>query len=273
MTRLVKIVRAPNYGTQVAITPLIAGRSVTLLPATYQEDYPMRCMKLIMVVGEVVFFGLVATSLVRGAEFPALRPTFVAARPAPAASPVRVSMTNSHGQVTTLEYHSPVRVIGQNEPIDDGLVPIRNLPVLSSPARETDLPLDQNVRSINYQQPLYPEITSLSPVRYAGQPVSAAYPQTSYYPQTSVAGTPLRPVANCACQTPVNNAAAYPPVLSGYPMPGYVGAPQTVYSPLTPITPVTVAQSNIQVGSGIYGQPVIYRPGQPVRNAWRWLTP
>jgi hypothetical protein len=65
------------------------------------------------------------------------------------------------------------------------------------------------------------------------------------------------------------------PPTTTYSVPNYsvpvTGVPQTVYRPQVPLVPVV--QSNVQVGAGLYGQPVIYRPGQPVRNAWRWLTP
>lgn len=207
-------------------------------------------MKFIIVTGEVLLFGLLAVASVRGAEFPPIKPTYLvashtsASSPYASAQPVRVTMVNKDGQVSTLEYRQPDRVV------DEGpLVSINSLP-----ARELDLPTSQDIRPIGYQY-------------------QANYP-------SAPSSVPIVRTANCNQPAVVNYApptVTYPPATQ-YTMPNYAvpvtGVPQTVYRPLVPVAPAAPAlQSNLQVGTGIYGQPVIYRPGQPVRNAWRWLTP
>ena len=48
------------------------------------------------------------------------------------------------------------------------------------------------------------------------------------------------------------------------------GTPLVTYRPLVPL--VAMPRS-YQVGRGILGQPKVYVPGQPIRNALRYLTP
>jgi hypothetical protein len=235
-------------------------------------------IKFVIVTVEVVAFGLLASAVVRGEEF--------------TTRPVRVSMTNKDGQVTTLEYRTPVKIVAQSSDSPPPLVAID-----SRPARDADLlpALHRQVDSYNdtYAAPStsLPEITSLREVRYPGQPTPSVQ-QASYQTQTvnyspstpTYSTTPIGQVGNAVPMSgmPTYNYAApqtvvnYPPTTTYSPVNYQVpvtGVPRTVYSPImqTPIMPV--AQSNVQVGTGIYGQPVIYRPGQPLRNAWRWLTP
>ena len=227
-------------------------------------------MSWIVVAGEVLVFGLAAAAVANGQEYPALRPTYVpvsqqsANSPYAASQPVRVSMTNRTGQVTTLEYRQPVKVVSYNENYDDGLVPVSSLPVLSTPAREQDL---VEMRSDRRE------------VRYLSQPTSQ--PTSTSLPIVQTAGTCYRPgtVVNYApapsYTTPNYATTGY--AVPGYTVPGYsvpnYVVPQTTYRPLPgqPVTPVV--DPNLQVAKGIYGQPTIYRPGQPVRNALRYLTP
>lgn len=207
-------------------------------------------MKLAIVTGEVLLFGLLAAATARAAEFPAIKPTYLVANHTTTASPyaptrpVRVAMVNKDGQVSTLEYREPQRFI------DDGpLVSINSLP-----AREIDLAPAHDIRPIGYQY------------------------QSNYPAQQS--SLPLVYTANCNQPGVVNYAppttVAYPPATQ-YSLPNYAvpvtGVSQTVYRPVGPMTPAPVVRTDTQVGAGIFGQPVIYRPGQPLRNAWRWLTP
>lgn len=231
----------------------------------------MRCMKLIIVAGEIIFFTMLAAAAARGQEFPPLpqRPTVVAARPlsggsASPAQPVRVTITNDVGQTTTLEYRTPVRIVADSvdSDFDEGqLVPLKELPVLSTPARSEDL------QQVNYQSPLT-EITSLREVRYEGQPTYAQ--PVSTLPLVPTGGPPAA-TYSYAPQTTVTQYAPAPT----YAAPNYsvpvTGVPQTVYRPVTTLPPVV--RNDVQIGSGIYGQPTIYRPGQPLRNILRWLTP
>lgn len=237
-------------------------------------------IKITIVAAEVAAFALLATALVRGEEY--------------TTRPVRVSMTNKDGQVTTLEYRTPVKIVAQSSD-SPPLVSID-----SRPARDADLlpALHRQVDSYSdtYAAPStsLPEITSLREVRYAGQPVSSvpAVQQASYPVQTvnyatsapTYSTTPVVQVGNVSPLSglPIVNYAApqtvvnYPPTTTYSPVNYQVpvaGVPRTVYSPIVQYPTVPVAQSNVQVGTGIYGQPVIYRPGQPLRNAWRWLTP
>jgi hypothetical protein len=204
-------------------------------------------MKLIIVSAELLLFVLIATAGLHGAE----RPTFVAAKQTAASpyavqQPTRVILTSSQGDETTLIYRRPA-------PLADGtehLIPLDSLPIVSLPARDSDFAPTTPVRQTSFTY------------------------QANYSPQLVNANQPLVPVANCNCQPPV--ATGYAPTTQ-YAMPGYngpiAGAPQVVYRPVAPVVPAAVVQTDVQVGRGVYGQPVIYRPGQPLRNAWRWLTP
>ncbi|HTN73677.1 MAG TPA: hypothetical protein VL096_00465 [Pirellulaceae bacterium] len=202
-------------------------------------------MKWILVTSQVVICGLVGSAVASGAEFSPLN--YANSSAYTSAQPTRVTMTNRDGQVTTLEYRKPVRVVSyEQESQYNGLQPVTSVPVFSTPAREEDLvPLRAN----------YPELSSLRDVRYTTQ-------------------QPITPI-NYTAPAPsrvVNYAPAPTYTVPNYSVP-ITSAPQTVYSPIvtTPVMPV--ANPNVQVSAGVYGQPVIYRPGQPVRNALRYLTP
>lgn len=217
-----------------------------------------RSMKIIIVCGEVLLFGLLAVATARAIEPTRLATNYDATTsPYSADRPVRVTMTNKLGQVTTLEYRQPVKVVSDRDRFNDSeMRSINELPVLSTPARAEDfdlLPIS-NVQQVSYQYQ-----ANYTP---AQSPVQVRYAQPSTLPVT--------PTTHCM-QPPV---VTVPPTTT-YSVPNYsvpvTGVPQTVYRPQVPLVPVV--QSNVQVGAGLYGQPVIYRPGQPVRNALRWLTP
>src|SRR5687767_5985738 len=139
-------------------------------------------MKFMMVCGEVLLFGLLVAASLRGAEFPPLKPTYLTASSIAATSPysvqrpTRVTMTNKLGQVTTLEYRRPVKVV--DDAGDDALVPINDLPLLSTPARAEDLVPISDARTVGYQQH-QANYTTQPAVRYAYQ-------------------APIVPVAGCA---------------------------------------------------------------------------
>lgn len=85
---------------------------------------------------------------------------------------------------------------------------------------------------------------------YAPAPVAAvaptvshrvAYPTTTYYAPAAV--------------------TAYSPVVTAAPV------------PVTTYSPVVTAYPSYYVGRGVVGQPTVYVPGQPVRNALRFLAP
>jgi hypothetical protein len=263
-----------------------------------QEEIVMKSLvKMLVVTVEVVAFGWLAVAVARGQEFAS---TVLTATPTAVQSPyandrpVRVSMTNKLGQVTTLEYRTPVKIVSQGSAQDDRVVAID-----SRPARDTDLwPAYSPPGNYAAVDASLPEITSLRNVsttpteRYAAPPVRQVNYQTaSLQPSAptarsvSYSAPSVVPVANTVMlngSTNCGNCGAptmvsYPPPTT-YSVPNYqapiTGVPRTVYSPMVQQIPVTpVAQSNVQVGAGIWGQPVIYRPGQPLRNAWRWLTP
>lgn len=140
--------------------------------------------------------------------------------------------------------------------------------------------------------------TTQQPV--SNQPPATTQPQTQTYTQPY--SPPIQPIAatttafygnNCCCQ-PIQSVVARPvqnyvPVAYSQPtytqptytQPTYITAgypSQAGYTPVaynspSPILPVTSMPSNYYVGRGIIGQPKVYVPGQPIRNALRYLTP
>lgn len=225
-----------------------------------------------LVTGEVLLFGLGLTALAHSAEFPPLKPTYVAANasavnsPFTSAQPVRVTMTNRDGQTTTLEYRKPVQVVSyESELHDDGLVPVSSLPVLSSPAREEDLVDITNVREVRYVQQ-----TPLNTIQTIGNPQRTSLPVMNSANIVPVGS--YVPVGSMPAGTVVNYAPTTTYSVPNYNVP-ITGGVQTVYQPITSVPMTAAANPEVQVGKGVYGQPVIYRPGQPVRNAMRYLTP
>ena len=103
--------------------------------------------------------------------------------------------------------------------------------------------------------------------RPAMQPIRVHYaqvvgPTRSYSPSTNRVNYPpysAQYAGNCnnpcACG-PAGGAANYAPSLvpSSY-------------------NPVRVNYRGAYLSSGIYGQPTVFKPGQPLRNFWRYLTP
>ncbi len=217
-----------------------------------------KSMSWIVLVGEVVLFGIAVSAVARSEEYRAMQPTRVpvsqtyTSSPYTNSQPVRVSMKNAQGQVTTLEYRQPVRVVAYEQPLDDGIVPLSSLPVLSSPARESDLvEMRSDRREVRYvAQPAAADTAPSLPVMQIGGPYQPTTgPVVNYGPPSSY-----------TYSAPMYNAPNY-------------GVPQTMYRPVPAQPIVAVADPSLQVSKGIYGQPTIYRPGQPVRNFFRYLTP
>jgi len=101
-----------------------------------------------------------------------------------------------------------------------------------------------------------------SPSRYVANRPSYAPPQT-VAPRTVA----LSPVGgSCGLERPT----LYPVQQTAYsapaPQPMGVGFATPVVPSTTPVRPGSV------VGRGIFGQPEVYVEGQPLRNAFRWLT-
>ncbi len=113
-------------------------------------------------------------------------------------------------------------------------------------------------------QPLYgAPATYGAPAAYT--PVSNYTPVTTYY-AGSACGQPVTCNYNPCCNPCACNPCATTTYVSASPC-----APQAVYSPVA-YAPAPVA-CGPQIRRGLLGQPVVYVPGQPLRNALRFLAP
>jgi hypothetical protein len=201
------------------------------------------CWKWIVVAGEVLLFGLAACAVSQAQQYPRLPVTYM--------QPVQNSEESPYA--TSDAYRTTARLVPRD---GQGTVLVQR-----TPAREADLlPLD---RACDVK---YPEITALARTTNRAQPLATPYQRVNYRSSSATAAIP-------AAYTDQATSMQYPPA-TVYSAPNYsvpvVGAPQTV---LRPVTPAPIVRTDVQVGTGIYGQPVIYRQGQPLRNVWRWLTP
>lgn len=102
---------------------------------------------------------------------------------------------------------------------------------------------------------------------------------------TAACASPYMPVSYYAsdpCAVPATLPPTYAPAPTFAPAPAVAVAPPAVYG--TPITPGTAApigslftlgqeRNLVQVGQGLWGQPVAYVPGQGVRNWIRYFFP
>ncbi len=103
-------------------------------------------------------------------------------------------------------------------------------------------------------------------------------PPTVTFPNQGQSAGPAGPTFSTPALQPVPARSVAPqsvgPACDAVPhiSPGLAtfGAPLVTYRPLLPL--VAVPRS-YQVGRGILGQPKVYVPGQPIRNALRYLTP
>lgn len=115
-----------------------------------------------------------------------------------------------------------------------------------------------------YPTQTYPVQTgAYYPTTYA--PVSP-YIQRTSYPQGAANQPPtLVPTTYLNCGSPPTY-----PISSAAPVP--YAAPQQAPG-ARPFIPLTQMPNQVYVSRGLLGQPVVYVPGQPVRNALRYLTP
>jgi hypothetical protein len=203
-------------------------------------------MKWTLTIAEVTLFALAAAAIAGAAERPLNVVHLRAERAANCTSPYTPAQAVS----------GPAQLVARTS-ATERILDVR-------PARESDL-FPSADRVAHYQQPSYPEITTLA------RPIAQSHPSSAVH-QANYAASALPSRAPTTYAGPVTRVQYAP--APAYTAPQYaapvIGVPHTVYSPVAPLTPV---RADVQVGRGIYGQPVIYRPGQPLRNAWRWLTP
>jgi hypothetical protein len=138
--------------------------------------------------------------------------------------------------------------------------------VYVQPANYYTQPANYGTYNGNYtvSQPLYSAPAAYSQPAYT--PVSNYTPVATYY-AGSACGQPVQcsynPCCNqCACNPCATYATTYAPASPCVPQAAY--APVT-YAPAPACGP--------QIRRGLLGQPVVYVPGQPLRNALRFLAP
>jgi hypothetical protein len=127
------------------------------------------------------------------------------------------------------------------------------------------------------------------------QPVNySAYPQSTYTVSQPLYGTPVynpapaytpvstyyvgnpcgqRVACNYACSPCCNPCCNPCGVTYASAAPCAPCAPQAVYAPVTYAPAPVACGPQACIRRGLLGQPVVYVPGQPVRNALRFLTP
>lgn len=82
-------------------------------------------------------------------------------------------------------------------------------------------------------------------------------PATTYVPSTTVPYVSAPAVVSYTPTTVVTPTPTVPVVRAGFP----------------PVLPISSTDRPVMVSQGLLGQPVVYVPGQPVRNFLRYLTP
>jgi hypothetical protein len=103
-----------------------------------------------------------------------------------------------------------------------------------------------------------------SPTKVAPPTGIAGSPVPSYLvPRASAAPVDTRPLLGY----PSHGTFVTPPTRVPGAGPAYP-PPVTVYRPVVPPPP-----GELELGRGVWGQPVLFRPGQPIRNFFRSLTP
>ncbi len=174
--------------------------------------------------------------------------------------------TVANGQIVVEQY--PSAVSGTPRVVYYGstdYIPADHAPSLS----DTDAPAMSSGTQVVYSSP--PQVvysptseTVYSPSsRIVYSPASETASAGPYYETTGtsyIVGSPVYASGISQCGTPVSYSA-YMPVAS---------TPYVAYKPIVPIVP---AYPNAVVGRGIIGQPKAYVPGQPLRNAIRFVTP
>jgi hypothetical protein len=176
----------------------------------------------------------------------------------------------ANGQIIVEQYPSVVR--GTPRVVYYGstdYVPADHAPSLS----DTQSPATSSGTQVVYSSSPEVVYSPTSQIVYAPQervverivysPASETVSAGPYYETSGtsyVVGSPVYESGISACGTPVSYSS-YMPVAS---------TPYVAYSPIVPIVP---AYPNVVVGRGIIGQPKAYVPGQPLRNAIRFITP
>jgi hypothetical protein len=176
----------------------------------------------------------------------------------------------ANGQIIVEQYPSVVR--GTPRVVYYGstdYTPADYAPSLS----DTDAPSTSRGTQVVYSSSPEVVYSQTSQIVYAPQervverivysPASETVSAGPYYETSGtsyVVGSPVYESGISACGTPVSYSS-YMPVAS---------TPYVAYSPIVPIVP---AYPNVVVGRGIIGQPKAYVPGQPLRNAIRFVTP
>ncbi len=131
-----------------------------------------------------------------------------------------------------------------------------------------------NYNTYTVSQPLYAPASYGAPATYSAPAYSApAYNAPAYVPAAGYTPVATYYAGNACGQrvacTPCCNSCCNPCATT------YVSAspcvPQAVCAPVT-YAPAPVA-CGPQIRRGLIGQPVVYVPGQPIRNALRFLSP
>lgn len=104
--------------------------------------------------------------------------------------------------------------------------------------------------------------TPLAPAYYQ-QPAEPSAPQST----VGISQPPATPLPSSTAWPPVVLPPANTPVSAHSPQ--LVAPPVTAYRPLVPVAP---PPPNYYLGRGIFGQPKLYVPEQPVRNFLRYLS-
>lgn len=104
---------------------------------------------------------------------------------------------------------------------------------------------------------------------YMGTTPVQSTPQTVYYPQDSALTSPGYTASNCGCSPQQGYTAYYAPAGSTTFAPA-TGTSYTSWRPLLNLTPAPQEQF---IGQGIFGQPKVYVPGQPILNTLRYISP
>jgi hypothetical protein len=99
----------------------------------------------------------------------------------------------------------------------------------------------------------------------------------AYYEQPAAPSAPQATVGiSQPAATPSPSSTVWPPVvLPPANAPVYAHSPQMVAPPVTayrPLVPVAPPPPSYYLGRGIFGQPKLYVPEQPVRNFLRYLS-
>lgn len=134
-------------------------------------------------------------------------------------------------------------------------------------------PAASNLRTAQLQAPLtMPSTSAQAASAQSASPqlgtesgavvTTQAVPQIVYY-------TPGGAANNCYCAPQTQGYTSYyQPTVAGY-----VPVANQSYTTFRPLLDLTPSYNQQYVGQGIFGQPKVYVPGQPVLNALRYISP